>query len=111
MVVYKLHFGFPRLGVESELQLPAYTTARATQDPRHSCNLHHNSPQRRIPNPLSEARDRTSSSWILVGSLLLGHTGNSYKLYFGISDGALTNALPAPNLSPPPGWLLATPCS
>ena len=30
------------LGVELELQLPAYTTATATQDPRHVCNLHHN---------------------------------------------------------------------
>ena len=31
----------PRLGVESELQLPAYTTATATPDPSHVCNLHH----------------------------------------------------------------------
>ena len=29
----------PRLGVESELQLPAYTTATATRDPIHVCNL------------------------------------------------------------------------
>ena len=27
------HMEVPRLGVESELQLPAYTTATATQDP------------------------------------------------------------------------------
>ena len=27
------HREVPRLGVESELQLPAYTTATATQDP------------------------------------------------------------------------------
>ena len=26
----------PRLGVESELQLPAYATATATPDPRHT---------------------------------------------------------------------------
>ena len=31
----------PRLGVESELQLPAYTTATATLDPSHICDLHH----------------------------------------------------------------------
>ena len=29
----------PRLGVESELQLPAYTTATATWDPSHICEL------------------------------------------------------------------------
>ena len=49
----------PRLGVESELQSLAYTTATATQDPSCICNLHHSSWQRQILNPLSEARDRT----------------------------------------------------
>ena len=33
----------PRLGVEPEQQLPAYTTAIATWDPSHICNLHHSS--------------------------------------------------------------------
>ena len=49
----------PRLGVESELQLPAYTTATVMEDLRRVCSLHHSSRQRRILNPLSEARDRT----------------------------------------------------
>ena len=49
----------PRLEVESELQLLAYTTATATQDPSHVCGLHHSSWQCRILNPLSEARDGT----------------------------------------------------
>ena len=49
----------PRLGVKSELQLPAYTTATATQDPNPVCDLHHSSQHCWIPNPLSEARDRT----------------------------------------------------
>ena len=49
----------PRLGVKSELQLPAYTTATATPDPSHICDLHHSSVQRQILNPRSEARDRT----------------------------------------------------
>ena len=31
----------PMLGVESELQLLAYTTAIATQDPSHVCDLLH----------------------------------------------------------------------
>ena len=51
----------PRLGVESELELLAYTTATATQDPSHVCNLHHSSRHRRILNPLSKARDRTTN--------------------------------------------------
>ena len=49
----------PRLGVEMELQLPAYTTATATRDLRHIRNLHQNSWQHWILNPLSEARDQT----------------------------------------------------
>ena len=49
----------PRLGVELELQLPAPATATATPDRSHISNLHHNSRQRLILNPLSKARDRT----------------------------------------------------
>ena len=49
----------PRLGIELELQLPAYTTATATQDPSHICDLHHSSWQRGIFNPLSKATDQT----------------------------------------------------
>ena len=47
-----------RLGVESELQLPAYTTATATPDPNHVYDLHHSSWQYQILNPLKKARDR-----------------------------------------------------
>ena len=53
------HMEIPRLGGKLELQLPAYGTATATQDPSHICNLHHSSRQCRILNPLSEARDWT----------------------------------------------------
>ena len=48
----------PRLGVESELQLLAYTTATATWDPSRVCDLQHGSRQSQILNPLSEARNR-----------------------------------------------------
>ena len=34
------HMVVPRLGIESELQLLAYTMATAAQDPSHICNLH-----------------------------------------------------------------------
>ena len=53
------HMEVPRLGIQSELWLPAYTTATATQDPSRVCGLHHSSQQCWIPNPLSEARDGT----------------------------------------------------
>ena len=46
------HMDVPRLGVESEPQLPAYTTAAATQDPSHVCDLHRSSRQSWILDPL-----------------------------------------------------------
>ena len=49
----------PRLGVQSELQLLVYTTATATWDPSHACDLHHSSQLCKILNPLSKARDWT----------------------------------------------------
>ena len=48
-----------RLRVDSELQLPAYTTATAMQDLSLTWDLHHSSRQRRILNPLSEGKDQT----------------------------------------------------
>ena len=48
----------PRLGVESELQLPVYATGTAMRDPILICDLHDGSRQRQILNLLSEARDR-----------------------------------------------------
>ena len=58
----------PRLGVESELELPAYSTATATQDPSHIFDLHHSSWQCRAPDPLIKARDGAcilvNTSWI-----------------------------------------------
>ena len=51
------HMEVPRLGVKSELWLPASTRATATWDLSCVCDLHHSPWQRRIP--LSEVRDRT----------------------------------------------------
>ena len=51
----------PRLGVQSELQLPVYTRATATQDPSHVYDPHHSSMATPVRNPLSEARDQTSN--------------------------------------------------
>ena len=55
----------PRLGVKSELQLPAYTIAAAMWDPRHICDLHHSSQQHQIPSPL-RPRIRLTFLWIIV---------------------------------------------
>ena len=51
------HMEVPRLGVASELQPPAYATVTAMPDPSHICDLYHSSRQRRILNPLREAKD------------------------------------------------------
>ena len=56
----------PRLAAELELQLPAYATATATQDPNCFCDLRHSSWQCWILNSLSEVRDGTTASQFLV---------------------------------------------
>ena len=75
---HQQHMEVPRLGVDSELQLLACTTATATWDPSCICDLQHSSGQHRIPNPLSEARDQTH---ILIGTIgvhnPLSYNGNS----------------------------------
>ena len=53
------HMEVPRLGVKSEIQLPAYTTATVSPDLSCIFDLHHSSWQHQILNPLSEARDQT----------------------------------------------------
>ena len=72
----------PRLGVQLDLQPPAYTTVAATSDPSHVCKLHHSSRQCQILNPLSEARDRTFHltlpSWI---HFCCTTTGTPYSLF------------------------------
>ena len=52
-------YGSSGLGVESELQLPAYTTATAKPDPSRVCDLCHTLWQHQILNPLSKAGDGT----------------------------------------------------
>ena len=62
-----------RLGVKSELQLPAYTTATAKPDQSYVCDLHHSFWQHQIFNPLSEARDQIcilmDPSWFVPAEL------------------------------------------
>ena len=67
----------PMLGVESELQLLAYTTATVTSDSSWVCDLHHSLWEHQILNPRSEARDRTHIlmdmslahyCWVMMGT-------------------------------------------
>ena len=51
------HMEVPRLGVTSELKLPAYATATATSDPSCECDLHYTYWPRL--NSLIRARNRT----------------------------------------------------
>ena len=60
------HMKVPRLGVESELQLLAYTAAMATQDPSCIFNLHHSLQQRWIPDQRVRPGIEPAFSWILV---------------------------------------------
>ena len=68
----------PGLRVESELQLPTYSMARATQNLSHVCDSHHSLQQHWILNPLNKTRDGTcifmDTIWVLNP---LSHNGNS----------------------------------
>ena len=75
-----------RLEAELQLQLPAYTTATATWDPSHICNLYHSSWQCQLLNPRSKAKDRTHN--LMDISWVCDHwatTGTPRKLVFDSS--------------------------
>ena len=80
----------PRLGVQSELQPLAYTTATATRDLSRVCNLHHSSGQRRILNPLREARDRTRNLMFVIG--FINHRAMMGTPLRRMGDGTHTSA-------------------
>ena len=77
--VWVWHMKVPRLGVESELQLPSYNAATAMLEPSHVCNLHHSSCQCWILNPLNGAKNWTHVImdtsqvhfyWTTIGTLI-----------------------------------------
>ena len=77
-----LHMEVLRLGVESELQLPACTTATETRDLSRICDLHHSSWQLSKAT-LSKARDGTSvlidTSWDCFGYATRETPYNNFK--------------------------------
>ena len=66
------HMEVPRLGVKSELQLPAYATATAIQDPSFICNLTTAHGNTRSLTQLVRPGIQPTSSWILVRFVSLG---------------------------------------
>ena len=72
-------------GLIGATELPAYTTATATPEPSHVCNVHHSSQQCQIVNPLSEAMDRTRNfivpGWIRFCCSTTGTPPCVYFLY------------------------------
>jgi len=77
------HTEVPKLAVESELQMPAYTTATAMPDPSCICNLCRSLWQGPTLNPLSKPRGQIhivmDISWVHNP---LSHNGNSAKSDF-----------------------------
>ena len=81
--LHSQHMEVPRLGVELELQLAAYTTAIATQDLSGVCYLHRNSRQHWSLNPVSKARDWTRN--LMVTSQIrfcCTTTGTLYRISY-----------------------------
>ena len=77
----------PRLGVQSEVQLPDDTTDTATRDPSLICDLHTRAHgQCQIPNPLHEARERThilmDTSWVCFCCATRGAPKNNFNVIF-----------------------------
>ena len=66
----------PRLGVKLVLQLPAYSTATATQDPSYVCDRHLQLTA--MPDPQSTKQDqRLHPNGYWLGWLPVTHNGNS----------------------------------
>ena len=79
---YLHHMEVPRLRVELELQLPAYTTATVMLDPSCVCDLRYTFLRCQIFNLLSKARDQTG---ILPDTRRvlnpMSHNGNSMSFF------------------------------
>ena len=83
------HTEVPEPGVELELQLQAYATATAIPDPNLICNLHRDSRQCQILNPLGKASDQTCvPTDTMSGSL---PAKPQQELLSGIYDNILLN--------------------
>ena len=64
---HQQHMEIPRLGVQSDLLLPAYARATATPDPSFVCDLHHSSGNAGSPTHWARPGTKPESSRILIG--------------------------------------------
>ena len=74
------HMEIPKLGVQAELQLPAYTTATATTYPSHLSDLHHSLQQHWILSP-PRPGIKPMSSGILVRFVTIELWQEYFKLF------------------------------
>ena len=74
------HLEVPRLGAESELQLPAYSTATAMPNPSCICDLHCGLQQCRILNP--QNHNRNSLFIYFLSVLIYFDESLSFKYFF-----------------------------
>ena len=70
----------PRLGVQSELQLPAFATA--TQDSSCVCDLHHSHSNVRSLAHLVRSGMEPTTSWFLVGFVSAAPRRELLKWFF-----------------------------
>ena len=75
--LHSRHMKVPRLGVESKLQLLACATATAMWESSHVCDLHHNSQQCWISDPLSKNGDQICILMDTGQICFCCHNGNS----------------------------------
>ena len=98
------HTKVPRLEVESQLLLLAYTTATATPGP--VCDLHHCSRPCQSLHPLVKATDRTcilmDTRWVL--SLLSPHGNSPSRFYIEERDERWGNRVIFPREESAPVW-------
>jgi len=91
------HMEVPRLGVKSELQLPAHSTATATRDPSRVCDLHHSSQQRQILTHWVRPGIEPVSSRILVKFVTTepqGELPGTFKIFSCLSSYHVAHHIP-----------------
>ena len=104
------HMEVCRLGIELELQLPAYTRATATRDPSRVCDLYHSSWQHHILNPLSKARGTCilmDTNWI---HFLCTTIETRYALFLTISSIMFGDWIESPVLCSRTSLLIPSKC-
>ena len=96
------HMEVPRLEVESEVQLSAYTTARAMWDPSHIYDPYHSSRQHGSLTHQARPGIELASSWILVGFVT---AEPQWELHFDFFNGCTCSILKLPGQGLNPSYI------